>query len=213
MKTILLFCLAACSALIGENIPLPTHEHRINFGLLTAGYEHIKPDSVYTGIEARLSSLWLSQEGSSYKIVNFLNGEFRLGYNIACSPSDTMTPYVGGGHTYFDATKTGGNIRNWTYSAVGVRYIHDFGNVFSMGLHVKGSMSIIEKRYELDDNEILKLISFQDNRWIPEAGISFIWHFGDARDWEINLEPYYTRVPNDTTKHIVGSKLLLGCRY
>jgi hypothetical protein len=213
MKKILFLSLAACAALLAESEPLPKYNHKINIGLLNLGYEYTKADTVYAGVDGNFSSLWLSKNDNSYQQMNYINFEMRLGYNISVGVADSITPYFSGGHTYFDSEKEAGNIINWTYGAAGVKYIHDFGNIFSMALHVKGAMSLIEKKYVFKDYSMMKITSYNDMHFFPMVGIGMIWHFGDTRNWEINLEPYYTQIPNSNTQHIIGSKLLLGCRY
>jgi hypothetical protein len=127
--------------------PLPGHEHRVNFGLFNVGYERIQSDSLYTGIEAKLASFILSEKDKIKSMDHYVNGEIRLGYNHTLGLSDTVLGYGGVGFSAFSIEKQDGKLRNWNYGTLGVKYLHQFGSIFEMGLHVKGFKSISQKRY------------------------------------------------------------------
>ena len=127
---------------------LPTHEHRVNFGLLSIGYERIKRDAVYTGFDTKVASILYTENDKSKTLDHYVNGELRLGYNHTLGSFDTIMGYGGVGFSIFSVEKQEGKLRNWNYGTVGLKYLHQFGEIFEMGLHLKGCMSISQKRYE-----------------------------------------------------------------
>ena len=125
-------------------------EHRFNFGLLNIGYERIAPGSVYTGFDVRMASIMNTDVNKVKNIDHYVNGELRLGYNHQMSDVDRITPYGGIGFSIFSIEKEEGKLKNWNYGLVGVKYLHRFGPTFEMGLHLKGYLSISQRRYQAD---------------------------------------------------------------
>lgn len=126
---------------------VPVHEHRINFGLLNIGYERIQPNSVYTGLDAKIGSFIHNEKEKSQILNNYVNGEIRLGYNFLLNPVDSLTGYGGVGFSVFSVEKEEGKLRSWNYGALGAKYFHQFGEIFEMGIHFKCHMGISQKRY------------------------------------------------------------------
>lgn len=125
------------------------HEHRINFGLLNLGYERIQSDSIYTGFDIKMASFLLNEKDKNKSLDHYVNGEVRLGYNHTLSEMDSLTAYGGVGFSVFVVEKEEGKLRNWNYATLGVKYLHQFGEIFEMGLNMKGFKSISQKRYEI----------------------------------------------------------------
>lgn len=147
-----------------DAVPLvPVHEHRVNFGLLNLSYERIQPDSIYTAIETKFSSYLLNEKDDSKTVNHYLNGEIRLGYNYNPTAADSINGYGGVGFSAFSVENKEGKLRNWNYATLGVKYLHQFGEIFEMGLHMKGFRSISQKRYAYEkvketDAEIPRII-------------------------------------------------------
>ena len=136
--------------LIHLDIPkTPEYEHRFNFGFLNLGYERIKPDSVYTGFEMKVASLWHTKDKNNVHLDHFVNGELRLGYHHTLSFQDHIIGYIGSGFSMFSVEKQIGKLKNWSYGTLGMKYMHQFGEMFELGLHVKGYLSLSQKRYEM----------------------------------------------------------------
>lgn len=201
--------------LMADGIPetdrlIPGHEHRVNFGLLNIGYERIKPDSVYTAFDANVSSILLTEKDNSKSIDHYVNGEVKIGYNHSLTFNDNLIGYGGVGFSIFAVEKQDGKLRNWNYGMLGVKYLHQFGEIFEMGLHFKGHMSISQKRYaaakvkkvqpELveettDETElpILPVIKFQNDKGTGKTNFSavkvndtrFVMHIGVPMIWHI----------------------------
>jgi hypothetical protein len=58
-----------------------------------------------------------------------------------------------------------------------------------------------------------KTISFKDASWMVEIGLPLIWHLGQERNWEIQVEPYYMQIPSGKRMHLLGSRLSFGFRF
>jgi hypothetical protein len=224
---------------ISEN-GIPLHEHRVNFGFVNVGYERIKSDSIYTGVETKLTTVWNTTGTKSKPLDHFINWEVRLGYNHSVSDSDFFVPYLGTGFSMYSVQKLDGNVKSWSYGTAGLKYFHQFGPIFEMGIHLKGYLSINQRRSVLKTKEFetpkespvsagiegdvpefdnpeteVKLVTktVKDTRWISEIGVPFIWHIGDQKNWEIQFEPYYLQIPNAKITHLIGSKLTCGYRF
>jgi len=187
------------------------HEHRINFGIVNLGYERIKMNCIYIGADAKLTSFYAVDHKKNDPLNYFVNGELRMGYNHVLSGEDILIPYAGIGFSVFKIEKEDGNIRDWNYATIGMKLFHRFGPIFEMGVHGKGYYSIQQKRVDLDSSKQKR--SSKDTRWMVEASIPFIWHIGEMKNWEVQLEPYYLQIPNAKRLHLLGSRLSFGYRF
>lgn len=226
------------------SIPIkPIYEHRVNFGLFNLGYERIALDSIYTGFEAKIGSFLANEKNKNNVLNNYVSGEVRLGYNHSLGEVDNVAGYGGIGFSLFSIEKEQGKLRNWNYGTIGVKYLHQFGEIFEMGLHFKGHMSISQKRYvsekiekkpeikklESPEGSILPIAAIKfanqdtetnltavkvtDSRFVIQMGLPMIWHIGAQKNWEIQFEPYYMQIPNKKLAHIIGSNIAVGYRY
>ncbi len=210
------------------------YEHRINFGFLNFGYERIKPDSIYTGLDVKMISVLYSDAKKKDPLDYFVNSELRMGYNQALSQNDQIIPYLATGFSVFSLQNKIDKVKNWTYASIGVKYFHQFGAIFEMGIHIKEYVSINQKRKVLKKTEVIvnkgvpvydskptttfmktetKLVSVKDTRWMSEIAIPFIWHLGDEKNWEIQFEPYFSQIPNAKVTTLIGSRLTCGYRF
>jgi hypothetical protein len=210
------------------------YEHRINFGFLNLGYERVKTDSIYTGLDVKMTSVLYSDAKKKDPLDYFVNAELRMGYNHAFSESDQIIPYLATGFSVFSLQNKVDKVKNWTYASTGIKYFHQFGPIFEMGLHIKGYISINQKRKVLKEVEVIvsqdtpvydskptatftktesKLVSIKDTRWMSEIAIPFIWHVGDEKNWEIQFEPYFSQIPNAKITNLIGSRLTCAYRF
>jgi hypothetical protein len=132
---------------------LQSHEHKINFGLLNIGYERVKSDSLYTGVDMKVASILQTKESNKNNLDIFMNGEIRLGYNYQMALNDHVTGYGGVGFSLFSFEKQEGKLKNWNYGTLGVKYLHQFGETFEMGVHMKLCRSISQKRYLCEERK------------------------------------------------------------
>jgi hypothetical protein len=222
MKNIVALGLLAASTAFADGdlrdtvfIPVK-HEHRINFGLVNLGYERIKSDSIYVGIDVNLNAFWNpnGKVDNTYRLDHSLNGEIRVGYNLSLSVRDSVRPYISLGHTVYSLEKAHGNTKNLSLGSGGIKYLHQFSDTFEMGIHLKGSVGFAQKRYLLDETkDSLMVVNVDNSVWVPEFGIPMNWHVGQNKNWEIQFEPYYIQIPNLDRTHIMGSRLALGYRF
>ena len=132
-------------------------EHSFKFGLLNLGYERVKTDCIYTGVETKIASILnFENDNKSKTLDHYINGEIRLGYNLGMSEVDVITPYGGIGFSVFSIEKAEGKLKNWNYASLGVKYMHKFGEMFEMGLHMKGSWSISQRQYQTFNSKPVK---------------------------------------------------------
>lgn len=214
------------------------HEHRLNFGFVNLGYERIKTDSIYTALDVKMASILYADQKKTKPLDYFINAELRLGYNHGLSDKDIVTGYLGTGFSVFSIENNVDKIKNWNYGTIGVKYLHQFGYTFEMGVHIKGFISISQKQKVLvpakpptttrslaatgeaivtfandGEEETTKLVSVKDTRWMTEISMPLIWHVGETKNWEIQFEPYYSQIPNVKRTHILGSRLAFGFRF
>jgi len=210
------------------------YEHRVNFGFLNLGYERIKPNSVYTGLDVKMTSILYCDARKKDPMDYFVNAELRMGYNHAFNENDQIIPYLSTGFSVFSLQNKIDKVKNWTYASVGVKYLHQFGPLFEMGLHIKGYISINQKRKVLKEIEVAvgrdtpvydhkptviftksetRLVSVKDTRWMSEIAVPFIWHLGSEKNWEIQFEPYFSQIPNAKITNLIGSRLSCGYRF
>lgn len=181
-----------------EEVVIPAYEHRINFDLLRLGYEHIKPDAFYVGVEC-----WYLFGFNSHGFRPVLGeAEARLGYNFSLNPSNTITPYIAGG--YFRSFGSGKK-QEIVYPSLGFRYEHIFGTTFNLGLNLEGMLGS-----SLDN----KQTSWGDPIWGVDAGLPFTWRFTKKRNWDVRLEPFFTGWFGKNTEGLFGGlRGAIGYRF
>jgi hypothetical protein len=154
----------------------PNYPHRINFSLARLGYEHIQPNAIYVGAECcYVLGIFSDELGLAYADV-----EARMGYNFLPSPSNKLTPFIGGG--YFHSFPSGEK-QQIAYPSLGLRYEHVFGTVFNLGLNLEGMLG-----YSVNN----KHPSWGNPIWGLDASLPFTWRFTRSRRWDFRLEPYFT---------------------
>ncbi len=154
----------------------PFFNNRINFNLLRFGYERTKDNSFYFG----------SEISTFYTIEKSLisQGEIRFGYNYKPHTRNKITPFLSIGSLENRGRKTHSIIETFfkpleiSYGGIGVRYEHIFGKIFSLGLNTQWMHGV--------------------NCWhMYTQGFNistpFTWRFTKSRNWDIRLEPFYTR--------------------
>ncbi|MGH2612342.1 MAG: hypothetical protein ACRDFB_04765 [Rhabdochlamydiaceae bacterium] len=142
-------------------------------------YERIKPNALYTGVEAWVSGAFGSQVGSI-----LAEAEFRMGYNFFYQGRDHLTPFVGAGiisatwgHThrkYIDFPAV-------AYGTLGILYDHEFNSVVNLGANLKGMIGgdVSKKRHNWHG----PIVGF-------DASIPLTFRFGHKRHWDYRIEPF-----------------------
>lgn len=207
LKMSLAICLAStCFGHLKGEETTPLKEHKINFSLLQLGYDYLKPDSIYTGADVKINSIWNADKKRNRD--NFVNAEVRMGYHKQFGLKDSLIPYAGIGFAVFHMHNNHEYLRDWSYFAVGAKYFHQFGETFEIGLHLKGCRSLQEKHLFGNSS-----FSRSNLNWSYEVGIPLIWHFGETKNWEFQFEPYYLQIPNVQKTEYIGSRLSFGYRF
>lgn len=184
------------------------HEHRINFGLLNLGYERILPDSFYVGADVKFTPIYSLDKDKQNSFDHFINGELRFGYNHSITKKDTFVPYFGVGFSVFKFEKKEGNLKDWNYATLGLKGFHKFGEIFEMGLHIKGYRSIQEKKTTVIKKKkknpdiiiINRVPKMQDNQGNPLVVID-----GKLQPEKLNNAPIAQPIGNP--KEIIEEKL------
>ncbi len=184
------------------------HNRAIVFMPLHQGYERIKNDSLYWGLEAWVSCLL----NHNHKRNDLLNGEVRMGYNFFYNGRDHLTPFAGVGfiqnyhikhhhHHYHVHHKTG-----VLYGALGFLYDHAFTSVFNLGLNAKGLLGgpVHDKHHGRWGSPVVG----------ADVSIPITFRFGRNRHWDFRVEPFNTYLYGpDSSAYYVGFRNSLGYRF
>lgn len=178
---------------------LPVYNHRINFDLTRIGYEHIKPKSIYIGIEGwALFSISFS-EPMRFSLVQ---SEVRLGYNFCFNTVDHFTPFVSGGYFrgFHDHQKQG-----LAYGGLGIRYEHEFNKLIAFGVNAEGLVGgSVEKVGQPWGNPI----------WGFDIALPLTFRFTEKRNWDFRFEPFVTYFDGTNSAHtFIGARSAIGYRF
>lgn len=184
--------------------------HRLSFSFNQLGFDYIKKDAIYAGADFRISPIWNPNDKKLDLKDYFANGEVRLGHTFGMSDSDTLISYGALGYTQFHRNYADNYLKEMCYFSVGAKFLHEFGSIFELGVHVKASR-ILSNIYTLKYFHSGQTI--ETTKWSYEFGLPLIFHIGKERQWEIQLEPYYTRIRAAIGFELLGSKLTFGFRF
>jgi hypothetical protein len=209
-KSLMLLGIATfiCSTVVSEPLIKEKYDHRIGINPFGATYEHLKEDSIYTGVDFQYLPIFDLSKHRTKRTGSHINLETRAGYNFALSNIDTLTLYAGVGHSRFQRPGSLFFLKNWTYASIGLKYLHEFGSIFKAGINVKASSGLQETHRFFGENVVLT-----DSKLMPTIGLPCVWTMGEKRNWEIQLEPYYFQTPQDGRSHYLGSKVHFGYRF
>lgn len=182
------------------------HNRAILFMPLHQGYERIKNNDLYWGLEAWLSPLL------NHKKHQLLNGEFRMGYNFFYNGRDHVTPFAGVGfiqdyhftrhHHHYHTHHQAGLV----YGTVGVLYDHEFTSVFNLGLRAKGLIGgpTHDHHHKKWGSPVIG----------ADVSLPITFRFGRNRHWDFRVEPFNTYLygPDHSTNY-VGFRNSLGYRF
>ncbi len=187
---------------------------------LGLGYEYLKPDAVYFGIDILAISSEVDFNASSHDHSlswheadkGFGNLEVRLGLTLA--PMDWMvTPFLGTGiyDIYaLDHHNKEGFKEDLPYVTGGLNSRYAFNCTFELGLNLKVLRTFSAKqtfRYSAGT------FTTHNNTWGGEIGVPFDWHIGCSKKWDIQLEPYFLTLNFSGTQNVYGTRLLFGYRF
>ena len=185
---------------------------------LKLGYEYLKPDAFYFGIDILAAggnhgfheSFKRERIPQSNGLTGFANLELRLGYAIALSRW-LSTPFLCmGGYSFSSGSHHHHFGESISYLGAGVRSRYEFSQSFNLGVTFKiFSAMYRDERWRFFE---LKQVT-HDGLWGGEIGIPLIWRVGSKRRWDIQLEPYFLKLDFAEVQNIYGTRLLFGYRF
>lgn len=185
---------------------------------LKLGYEYIKPDAFYFGIDFLAAGankgFHESLKGQSFpqssEFAGFGNFELRFGYTFSTTQW-LATPFLciggyslgsGSHHHHFD--------EKMSYLGAGVRSRYEFSQTFNLGVNAKVFSAIYrDERWRFVG---LKRVN-HDGLWGGEIGIPLTWRVGTKKKWDIQLEPYFLKLDFAEVQNIYGTRILFGYRF
>jgi hypothetical protein len=176
--------------------PLPVYYNRMNFNLSRLGYERIRNDAMYFGIEA----WYLLTFGPIPFERTIGEAEARVGYNFFFHEDDRFTPIVGVGYfkEFVHHHKQG-----IIYGTIGVLYEHRFSNLFDLGVNLKLLVGGDQGRHR-----------WGSPVWGYDISAPLTFHFGERRNWDFRLEPFYIQMfAHNNTHNFGGGRSAFGYRF
>lgn len=208
-----IFCLDLNSHFNGVKV----HGTKCFLGL-KIGYEYLKPDAFYFGVDFLAAGankgFHESFKGSHFPqsdgLTGFGNFEFRFGYTISTSRWLT-TPFLClGGYGFGSGTHHHHFSAGTSYFGLGAHSRYEVSEVFNLGVNFK-----IFSAFDRDEKWRflgLKRVT-HDGLWGGEIGIPLIWRVGPQKRWDIQLEPYFLKLDFAEVQNIYGTRLLFGYRF
>ena len=189
----------------GATKTTPYHEYHnrvIIFDPAHQGYERIKPDDLYWGIEG-----WLVYTENNHR--HFLvNGEARMGYNFFYNGTCHLTPFAGVGYIQ-DFAKRHHHLHTHkpgiVYGTVGFLYDHEFGDVINVGVNLKGLLGGPTNR---------KHFNWGSPVVGADLAVPITFRFGRNRHWDFRIEPFNTYLyGSHASAYYVGFRNTIGYRF
>jgi hypothetical protein len=190
------------------------HGSKLFLGL-RLGYEYLKPEAFYFGIDIMAAganhgfheSFREHHVPQSNGLTGFGNFELRFGYTFTTN-SWLATPFLclggysfgsGNHHHHFD--------EGISYLGGGVRSRYEISQIFNLGLNIKifGSIYTDEKFRFLGIKQ-----TNHNGLWGGEFGLPLFWRIGSHKRWDIQLEPYFLKLDFSEVQNIYGTRLLFG---
>jgi hypothetical protein len=163
--------------------PLQYHNRAMLFTPAHIGYERIKLNDTYWGIEAFESPVF-----NKHKKKSFANAELRVGHNFIYSGANFFTPFLMVGCAGANSTRHFFDIdyrfKEWgvVYGGAGFLYTRQFDPIFNLGLNAKLLLggSVHQKHKKLGSPTIG-----------TDIAIPFTFRFGRHQRWDFRLEPFF----------------------
>ncbi len=179
------------------------HNRVILFAPAHQGYERIKPNAFYVGVEGYLVGILNKKEDNSL----LLDAELRMGYNFFFNGREHITPVVGIGYLeeFFKHHHHTYHKPGIVYGAVGFLYDHEFNTIFNLGFTAKFLIGgpVSEKRFDWGSP-------------VTGADISLpiTFRFGHKRHWDYRIEPFNIYLHgSNASQDYWGFRSTLGYRF
>lgn len=164
-----------CVEKVETDTTIPQYDNRINFSLSRLGYERLKSNDVYVGLQE-----WFTLLNAWNRRAHWTNElEARVGYNLCFEEKDRLTPMIGGGFFKYYSKN---NSQGIGYGLVAVFYEHTVNRLFSMGLNLKGTVGA--SKHEKSESLGNPILGYQ-------VDIPFTFRFGKKRNWDYRIAPFY----------------------
>lgn len=193
------------------------------FGGLRLRYEYLKPKTFYAGVD-----LFSAASNKSFKanfrsgphfhsnngITGFGNFEIRLGYTAAIEKG-MLTPFLGvGGYSFANNGHSFHFREVMLYYAIGMRSLFELNRSFSLGVNFKAFRTDdTEQKFRYKSMGHIRHLKNRDDFWGGEIGLPFVWYLGNARRWNVLLEPYFLKLDFSERQNIYGTRFLFGYRF
>jgi hypothetical protein len=154
------------------------HNRVILFQPLHQGYERIKPDAFYVGVEG-----YVAPEVNQTRLSWLLDAELRLGYNFFFRGRDHLTPVTGIGYaqTFSREHSHTHHKPGILYSIFGLLYDHAFNSVFNLGVNAKFLLGGAVNSNSFDwGSPVIGC----------DASLPITLRFGRHRHWDYRIEPF-----------------------
>jgi len=166
--------------------PEHNYANRINFAFSRLGYERIKPEAFYFGVEA----WYVLTYGPTPFERTIGEAEARVGYNLFFNDEDRLTPIAGVGcfKDFVHHQKQG-----LVYGTLGVLYEHHFSHLFDLGVNLKvlGGADVGRSRWG-------------SPIWGYDISVPLTFHFGEKGNWDFRLEPFCIQMFGHRHTHSFG---------
>ncbi len=196
------------------------------FGGGRLGYEHLKKDSIYFGIdgtfaagrvkdkiEAKATVKDVAAEltiGPSHdRTALFGNAESRIGYTFGGN-SFTLSPFVGSGWSYQKFDTKSDIWADWFYGTAGFKSNFDVTDIFGIGLNAKAVYNFAANAHTPVGKAIMDGV---DRTWGYELGLPLTWHLGESKNWDIQMEPYFSQLSTKLGDKQAGARLMATYKF
>lgn len=142
------------------------------------GYERIKPNAFYVGVEGFLASILNKSHENT-----LLDAQLRMGYNFFFNGRDHLTPIAGIGFVedFFKKHHHSHHKPGVVYGTLGLLYDHEFNTIFNLGLNVKFLVGgPVGKRHSEWGSPVVG----------TDVSLPITFRFGHKRHWDYRIEPF-----------------------
>ncbi|MGR3973980.1 MAG: autotransporter outer membrane beta-barrel domain-containing protein [Candidatus Rhabdochlamydia sp.] len=187
---------------------------------LRAGYDFLRPNSMYAGVDAlyavgrtHLTAETGQTELYKDKITGTIGrGELRLGYNFVGEDKLYFSPFVGVGGYHSRSVKSIHFVQNWLYLTMGMKVDYEITPKINAGLNVKG-MSALYLEQSIEKNAVSAERHDNSNALGYEVSLPLTMRFGKSCNWDFRLEPYYIKLNSQSNANVAGAQFTFSNRF
>ena len=217
-----------------ENEVIRKTAHSV-LGGLRLGYDYLKPQTLYFGIDGIFALGKLRQEfksacreifGDQDEVVKFntkvhsrelfANIEQRYGYTFQSplSAKASFIPFAGIGWYHMRSKIKEENLfKNWFYGAAGLRTNYHFADNFDLGLNVKAMYAFAGKIKNIGEAAHFSWKEDLKHFWGYEIAFPFSWKMGTGNTWDIQFQPYLLKLDTNEVSEFFGVRFQAGYSF